>query len=163
MIKWYNFGTFMESESITPQIIENLLQQAKEKRDEFAAVPIMRIAEVLDRISKKLQDEQHPARRKTMQIMPDLIHFSDEMVKAGLDAICENLKFESIVKRLKIDLDDIGYIDDFTYNPTFDGYIKAVPQGVLSHISAGNVFVGAIDTLVQGIITKNINILKHSE
>jgi len=162
MINWYNFGTFMESESITPQIIENLLQKAKEKRDQFAAVPIMRIAEVLDRISKKLQDEQHPARRKTMQIMPDLIHFSDEMVKAGLDAICENLKFESIVKRLKIDLDDIGYIDDFTYNPTFDGYIKAVPQGVLSHISAGNVFVGAIDTLVQGIITKNINILKMS-
>jgi phenylacetate-CoA ligase len=94
--------------------------------------------------------------------MPGLIHFSHEMVEAGLDAICENLKYESIIKRLKIDLDDIGYIDDFTYNSEFNGFIKAVPQGLLSHISAGNVFVGAIDTLVQGIITKNINILKMS-
>ena len=162
MIKWYKFGEFVESETITPEIIAEVVTIAKSKRDEIAAVPIMRIAEVLDRVSKKLQDENHPVRKKTFEIMPGLIHFSSEMVKAGLDAVCENLKFESIIKRLKIDLDNIGYIDDFTYNSEFDGFIKAVPQGVLSHISAGNVFVGAIDTLVQGIITKNVNILKMS-
>ena len=162
MIRWYNFGEFVESESITHELMTDIMQTAKSKRDAFAAIPIMKIAAVLDKVATKLADPNHPIRIKTFEVMPDLIHFSSEMVDAGLKAVCENLRYDSIIKRLKIDLDDIGYIDDFTYNSEFEGYIKAVPQGVLSHISAGNVFVGAIDTLAQGIITKNINILKMS-
>ncbi|MGN1212304.1 MAG: acyl-CoA reductase, partial [Candidatus Cryptobacteroides sp.] len=44
----------------------------------------------------------------------------------------------------------------------FRGMVKAEPSGIISHVSAGNVFVGAVDTLVQGLVTKNVNILKMS-
>lgn len=162
MLRWYKFGEFVETEIITPEIISEIVEIAKTKREEIAKVPIIKIASVLDKVSKKLNDENNPIRQKSLEIMPRLIHFSREMVEAGLKVVCDNIKFENIIKRLQIDLDDIGYIDDFTYNKKFQGYIKAVPQGIVSHISAGNVFVGAIDTLVQGIITKNVNILKMS-
>lgn len=162
MFKWYKFGEFVESVEINSQTIIDIISIAKLKKDEFAKVPVLKIANVLGKVSQKLQDPENSIRIKTLEIMPNLIHFSKEMVIAGLDAICENTKYENLVKRLNIDLDEIGYIDEFTYNPKFQGYIKAVPQGITSHISAGNVFVGAVDTLVQGIITKNINILKMS-
>ncbi|MBI3038597.1 CoF synthetase, partial [bacterium] len=40
--------------------------------------------------------------------------------------------------------------------------LMAIPRGQVLHISAGNVFVGAVDSLVSGIITKNVNLLKMS-
>jgi hypothetical protein len=52
MVKWYKFGEFIESETITPEIISDIVGIAKSKRDQFAAMPIMRIAEVLDRSPK---------------------------------------------------------------------------------------------------------------
>ncbi|MCX6272376.1 MAG: hypothetical protein NTU44_14415, partial [Bacteroidetes bacterium] len=36
------------------------------------------------------------------------------------------------------------------------------PKGVVTHIAAGNIFLGSVGSLIQGIITKNINILKAS-
>ncbi len=162
MVTWYKFGEFIESPEITPEIIRNIIDLAKSKTDNAAALPILKIAEVLDRVGQKLSDPEHPIRKEVLNIMPDLIHFSPQMVVAGIEAVCENVRFDSIMKRLAIDLDDPAYIEDFTYNNHFQGYIKAVPQGILAHVSAGNVFVGAVDTLIQGIITKNVNILKMS-
>lgn len=162
MLKWYKFGEFVESEEINSETIKDIIYIGKQKKDEFAKIPVLKIANVLGNASKKLQDPNNEIRQKTLELMPNLINFSKQMVLAGLDAICENTKFENIIKRLNIDLEDINYIDEFTYHPKFQGFIKAVPQGITAHISAGNVFVGAIDTLVQGIITKNINILKMS-
>lgn len=84
------------------------------------------------------------------------------MIAAGVDAICEILRYDSLITRLAIDLDDAGYMDEFTWHDRFRGFVRAMPQGVVSHVSAGNVFVSAVDTLVQGIMTKNVNILKMS-
>jgi len=162
MITWYKFGKFIESEEITPTHIKEIVAEAKTKTGSAAELPILKIAEVLDRVGSKLGDKNHPIRQEIMNIMPGLIHFSPQMVEAGINAIIENVKFSSIMKRLTIDLDSPDYIEDFTYNKDFNGFIKAVPQGVLAHVSAGNVFVGAVDTLIQGMITKNVNILKMS-
>jgi phenylacetate-coenzyme A ligase PaaK-like adenylate-forming protein len=162
MVTWYKFGEFIESSEITPEIIRDVVDQAKLKINETAVIPIVKIAEVLDRVRHKLSDPDNPVRKQILTIMPDLIHFSPEMVNSGIEAICENIKYDSIMKRLAVDLENPAYIEDFTYNNNFKGYIKAAPQGVLAHVSAGNVFVGAVDTLIQGIITKNVNILKMS-
>jgi len=162
MVTWYKFGEFIESPEITPEIIRGIVDEAKTKVDQAATLPIVKIAEVLDRVGLKLADPNHHIRKQVIETMPGLIHFSPQMVVSGIEAVCENIKFESIMKRLAIDLDNPAYIEDFTYNDRFGGFIKAVPQGILAHVSAGNVFVGAVDTLIQGMITKNVNILKMS-
>jgi len=162
MINWYRFGEFVESPQITPQIISEVIEQGKFLKEVYAEVPIEKIAHVLDEAGKKLDDVNHPVYRKTLEIMPSQINFSKEMVVAGLAAVQELLRFDNIIKRLNIDLGSASYLDTFTYHNKFDGFIKAIPHGIAVHISAGNVFVGAVDTIVQGIITKNVNILKMS-
>jgi phenylacetate-coenzyme A ligase PaaK-like adenylate-forming protein len=162
MINWYKFGEFVQSSQITPQIISEVIEQGKLLKEVYAEVPIEKIAQVLDEAGKKIDDVNHPVYKKTLEIMPSQIHFSKEMVIAGLAAVQELLRFDNIIKRLNIDLGSASYLDTFTYHNKFDGFIRAVPHGVAVHISAGNVFVGAVDTIVQGIVTKNINVLKMS-
>ncbi|MCK5687607.1 CoF synthetase, partial [bacterium] len=80
----------------------------------------------------------------------------------GIDTMTGLLKRKSLEIRLDCDLGNKEYLDSWVYHDAFDGHIMAQPLGIVAHISAGNVFVGAVDTLVQGIVTKNINIMKMS-
>lgn len=162
MVNWYNFGEFTESSEITVDIMQDILRTAQSKVASMRETPVMKLATVLDRVGRRLADPADPLRIEVLTIMPRQISFSPEMITAGLGAICEILRYDSLIKRLAIDLDDAGYMDEFTWHDRFNGFVRAMPQGVVSHVSAGNVFVSAVDTLVQGILTKNVNILKMS-
>ncbi len=78
------------------------------------------------------------------------------MVNAGIDTMVDLLKKWNLINRIKADLVNAEYLDNWTLDHNFKGYIKANPLGVVAHVSAGNVFVGGIDSLIQGILTKNV-------
>lgn len=162
MITWYNFGQFQEADSITPLMMQEIMATARAKTTALRDTPVLQLAMILDRVGQRLADPVDPVRGEIMAIMPGLISFSPAMIEAGLGAICEILRFDSLMKRLQVDLDRAEYIDAFTWHDRFGGLVRAMPQGVVAHVSAGNVFVSAVDTLVQGILTKNVNILKMS-
>jgi phenylacetate-CoA ligase len=162
MVNWYNFGEFTESDGIDAAIMRDILRTAQSKTALIRKIPVVKLASVLNRVGQRLADPDDPIRKEIMAVMPRQISFSSEMIAAGLDAICEILRYDSLIKRLDVDLDDACYMDEFTWHDRFRGFVRAMPQGVVSHVSAGNVFVSAVDTLVQGILTKNVNILKMS-
>ena len=162
MITWYNFGQFQDADSITPVMMQEIMTTASAKTAALRDTPVLQLATILDRVGQRLADPHDSVRSEIMAIMPDLISFAPAMIEAGLGAICEILRFDSLIKRLQVDLDRVEYIDAFTWHDDFSGLMRAMPQGVVAHVSAGNVFVSAVDTLVQGILTKNINILKMS-
>jgi phenylacetate-coenzyme A ligase PaaK-like adenylate-forming protein len=162
MVKWYNFGEFTESNEITAAIMQDIMRTAQSKVALIRDIPLVKLASVLDRVGQRLADPKDPVRNEIMSVMPRQISFSPEMIAAGLDAICEILRYDNLLKRMAVDLDDACYMDAFTWHDRFRGFVRAMPQGVVSHVSAGNVFVSAVDTLVQGILTKNVNILKMS-
>ncbi|MFW5701858.1 MAG: aldehyde dehydrogenase family protein, partial [Bacteroidota bacterium] len=162
MKRWYYFGEFRESEEITPQIIDEIVAEAEMRKGAIAKLPLSRILNVLDRTGKILADPNHRIHKEIVGNMPGVIRFSPEMVKAGIELLSDILNYENLRRRMNVDLGDAEYIDYFKYNSEFRGSVKAVPRGVTAHVSAGNVFVGAVDTLVQGLISKNVNILKMS-
>lgn len=162
MVRWYNFGEFRESERIDAALMGEIMRTARSKTAVVRDIPLVKTASVLDRAGRRLADSGDPVRKEIMAVMPRQISFSPEMIEAGLDAICAILDYDNLIKRLEVDLDDARYMDEFTWHDRFRGFFRAMPQGVVSHVSAGNVFVSAVDTLVQGIMTKNVNILKMS-
>jgi len=76
--------------------------------------------------------------------------------------MCSLLSRDGMLTRLNSDLGDKDYLNKWTYNHYFRGYIKTEPLGVVTHVSAGNVFVGGVDSLIQGLVSKNVNIMKMS-
>lgn len=160
MTKWYRFGEMMETDGLTPEHVREVLAQGRELRDACRAVPILSVIETLDEVGKRLADPVHPIRRQALDELPGIVGFSRPMIEAGIDALVGMLKRENLLTRLRTDIGDVQYLDDFVYHPGFDGFIKAEPRGIMAHVAAGNVFVGAVDSLVQGIVTKNVNLLK---
>ena len=156
------FGEVRETERITVEDIKEVMAKARTHVDQMRNVPEIYIIDILDRVGRVFEDVDSPFCKEVAATMNRQLGWSEEMVVEGLRTISDILTQDHLTARLEADLGDIGYLDEFTYNPSFKGMVKAEPSGVISHVSAGNVFVGAVDTLVQGLITKNVNILKMS-
>lgn len=128
------------------------------KSKAFSKTSIDSILYVLQETAYKIADCNGQFFKEVMAKLPKNLNYSDSMVKAGLDILPEILAIETLKGRLK-PLGDYKCLDTFVKE---EGCKKAVPMGSLVHVCAGNIFLGAIDSLVLGIITKNINVVKVS-
>lgn len=161
-MKWYMFGEERTSERITVQEITEVMAAARTHCDEVRQAPIDYIVDTLDRVGNVFADTQSERYHAIVETMHGQLGWSREMVAEGLAIIADVLTYDHLMTRLEADLDNPRQLDEFCYNRAFCGMVKAEPFGVVAHVSAGNVFVGAVDTLVQGLVTKNVNILKMS-
>jgi phenylacetate-CoA ligase len=97
--------------------------------------------------------------------LPELIKesgFSEEETKKTLALLPGLLKRESLEKRVKAEFTRSEVLDGFTKLPNGNYKVKAVSQGILLHVTAGNVFLSSIDSLIMGFLTKNLSIVKVS-
>ncbi len=162
-MEFYLFGRLEELDSpLGREKIYGIMDEAKSLKQQVANLKMQQIVETLDKLSHLWMDENYPYRKEALEKLPSMIGFSREMVEEGIKSMCDLLKKRNLMIRLNTDLGDFKYLDEWVYHPTFKGYIMAKPRGVVVHVSAGNVFVGGVDSLIQGIITKNVNIMKMS-
>lgn len=161
--KTYVFGT--EIDIIPPnseEFVTKLYNSAQLACQKLSKIPINKIIQILDKVSKAWANRNYYLRKKALQELPIILGYSKEMVEAGLEVISNLCSKENIIKRINSEIFSTELFENWHSRTLNDFDIIAVPKGILVHISAGNVFVGAIDSLVSGIITKNVNILKMS-
>jgi len=163
MFKHFIFGEFKETEKlITLSETKDILLKAEKLRDNMPYAGIDEIIEILHKVGLKWRDKNYPLRNYAVKIMPDIVGFSPEMVKEAIDQMAAGLNENNLRANIRAQLRDRYLLDKFVFNPKTKSYLKLQNLGILLHVSAGNVFVGPIDSLIQGILTKNINILKLS-
>jgi len=80
----------------------------------------------------------------------------------GVPFLCFYLKKMNIEKQLKLNLENIEYLDHFV-EVEDEKYIKAQPKGIVCHWMAGNVPTLGIYSVLQSILCKNSNILRVSK
>lgn len=161
-MEFYIFGELKNVERLTVDETREILKTAKELKSEIAKIDISTILDIFQKVSDAWLEEDYEYRKIALDFLPSRIGFSKEMIVEGIKTMSSLLSKDGMQTRLLSDLEQINYLDDWTYNHHFRGYIKAEPMGVVTHVSAGNVFVGGVDSLIQGIVTKNINIMKMS-
>ncbi len=88
--------------------------------------------------------------------------FSLEETKKTLDLLPLLLKKENLLKRIRGEFNKSEVLDQFVKLPNGNFKTKAVPKGILLHVTAGNVFLSSIDSLVMGLVTKNLSVIKVS-
>ncbi len=76
-----------------------------------------------------------------------------------ISVLCQKSELK---KRIESELGSIDSLDKFISKDGYDGKVFHAPLGRVLHITAGNVFLGSIDSFLMGVITKNINIVKLS-
>lgn len=129
-----------------------------QKRRSLHSTPIEAIITLLDSFSKEW---------KTLgkEALPRLIQesgFSQEETEKTLGLLPGLLSRESLDKRIKAEFIRPAVLDKFTKLPYGSGKVRAVSNGVVLHVTAGNVFLSSIDSLIMGFLTKNLSIVKVS-
>jgi phenylacetate-coenzyme A ligase PaaK-like adenylate-forming protein len=126
-----------------------------QKKLEFSKIKSEEILSLLDQFS----------REDFSEALPEVIKesgFSREEAKKTLDLLPTLLKRESLEKRLRAEFNRAEVLDQFTKLPHGNFKVRAMPKGILLHVTAGNVFLSSIDSLLMGLLTKNLSILKVS-
>lgn len=126
-----------------------------EKRLELAQTSLEDILSLLDSFSKENFDDA----------LPELVResgFSEDETRKTLSLLPDLLKRKNLEKRIKAEFGNGEILDRFVKPQNGTYKVKAVPQGILLHVTAGNVFLSSIDSLLMGFITKNLSILKVS-
>ncbi|HOY68081.1 MAG TPA: acyl-CoA reductase [Candidatus Ozemobacteraceae bacterium] len=156
------FGTETADLTLHGPDVPGLLAAARERAAAAASVPIHRVVEILDRVAGVWADPAHPLRVKAQRELPGIIGFSPEMVSKGLDVVAGLCRHDATEARIYGEIGELAVMDDWVTRVDLGYDLRAVPRGVILHLAAGNVFVGAVDSLLAGILTKNANILKMS-
>jgi phenylacetate-CoA ligase len=156
----YRFSELIETDGLTAAGMEAILDEAHARKAPLQDLPLEQILNLLDEVGRAWADPAYPYRRQAVEVLPDTIRFSGPMIEQGILTLVDLLTRANLETRLDCDLGSAAYLDGWVYHPRFGGHMMAQPHGVVAHVSAGNVFVGGVDTLIQGIITKNVNLMK---
>jgi phenylacetate-coenzyme A ligase PaaK-like adenylate-forming protein len=156
------FGKKVNDGWLTDKNVQEVLQESVCAGRRSADADIESILDVLDRVAVAWADPDYHLRRKASLILPDLTSFSSQMVDQGFAVISAICSRKNLEKRIKGELGSLAVLGDGEELPHLQYRLLAIGGKTLLHLTAGNVFVGAVDSLVAGIITKNANILKMS-
>lgn len=125
------------------------------KKAQFSRTKLNEILDLLDAFSHESFNDA----------LPELIKesgFSEEETRKTLSLLPTILKRGSLEKRLAAEFTRSEVLDEFVKLPHGSFKVRAVPRGLLLHVTAGNVFLSSIDSLIMGFVTKNLSILKVS-
>jgi len=130
-------------------------KELSSRRRELAGIKLEAIIDLLDRFGKSSFEDA----------LPELVQesgFSTEETRKTLALLPTLLDRVNLEKRVKAEFIRPEILDNFYKLPNAQAKTRAIPQGILLHVTAGNVFLSAIDSLIMGFLTKNISLLKVS-
>ncbi|MBM3460844.1 MAG: AMP-binding protein [Armatimonadetes bacterium] len=157
----YLFGRF-ESGTLDAAKVEQIIRDARLAQERLETVPLSHILQVFDEVSRRWRDPEYPGRRQALQHMPEVVGFSQPMVEAALDALCDVMQKSALEKKIRLELGAREALDGWRWRAAYQGYLRAQALGVVLHVSAGNVFVSGADSLLHGLVTRNASLLKVS-
>jgi phenylacetate-CoA ligase len=157
----YRFGKFESRGLETGEEALRLLAEANARIGTFAKTPISEILSVIDRVGK-LWRPGGKYFEQALKEVSDEISFSQAMVEQTLRIIPMICDQAALKRRLEIEFGNPEVLDHFVTKPGYSGRVHAAPFGTLLHVAAGNVFIGCIDSLINGFVTKNVSIMKLS-
>ena len=155
----YIFGHWQKIDSLVNNI-EDISITADQLCNDFSDISINEIINVLDLLSFEWRKDSDFYLR-AQSLLNDELSFSADMISVSLDIIPELLSKKSIEERLKLELNSIDQLDGPS-NITNGCRVQYLPLGKILHVTAGNVFLGFLDSLIMGFITKNISFVKLS-
>jgi len=157
----YLFGKTLNKSSWTPSELEAIGAKAQDARALMRSVSRDYIAETLS-CAGRFFEKGGKYRAAALGHLKKQISFSEPVIDKSLDIIPRILEKNTLIKRMNMELFLPYALEVPVERRGYDGLIRALPKGVVLHVGAGNVFLGILDSMVTGFLTKNVNIVKLS-
>ncbi|MCE9565718.1 MAG: hypothetical protein K8U57_27150 [Planctomycetes bacterium] len=88
--------------------------------------------------------------------------FSHSAVERALSSLSVGMRAEILTAELQRELGRADLLETWEPDAFGAGFVKGYPLGVVTHILAGNVFLGGVVAIAQSLLTRNPCILKLS-
>ncbi|MBI5744931.1 MAG: AMP-binding protein [Elusimicrobia bacterium] len=157
----YLFGKACDKAAWTPAELEELGLKAQKARALMRGASRDYIVTTLAKAGA-LFEKGGKYRKAALAHLKDHIAFSPPVIDKSLDVIPELLNRQGMNKRMNMELFLPYALEAPVERRGYDGLVRAAPKGVVLHVGAGNVFLGILDSMVIGFLTKNVNIVKLS-
>lgn len=145
----------------TPAITAAQAGDVFRAKEEINALPLQEIIDFLSEAGRLWADPEYPLRREALEIMLRITQFSENELKDDLGNIPLVLNRDVFVdKVLDSEFRDRAILDKWVVQGGCE--VRALPRGSVLHILAGNVPGVELISLIRGLLTKNLNILKTS-
>lgn len=148
--------------ALTVADVDRICDAAERMRDEVAEYPEDRLYRLLAAVRERWKDASYGPRADAERALPGVTGFSPEMVRLGMEAVCWTLDPENLRRKVATELRGIPRQVDHAHVERTGTLLRWHPLGIVLHVLAGNVFVGAVGSLVEGLITGNVNVMKLS-
>ena len=157
----YLFGELVEATApLTSEDVVEISRRAHAARARMIAYPQDKVLALLGRIQKLWKGEDSPYRKRAMEVLPEATGFSRPMLELGLEELVWTLDSDILRQKLAVELGDIPLVIGEKFNSKNQTSLKYLPIGTVLHVLSGNVFLVGPGSLVEGLITGNVNILK---
>ena len=159
-MKHYVFGEFIEQDRISSELAQEICETGFIKVRKLKEHSLSEIYDVLDKLQVLWSDPTYERRVRLKKVLQDELNFSEEMVELGLSRVALILNTEVLNKKVITELGDIPRNRGFKVQEHSPTLLQWQPLGLLFHVLAGNGFLGALSSLLEGLLTSNVNILK---
>lgn len=144
---------------LTREDVVGVLAQARSRAPAIAATPIASVLSLLERVGQLWADPAFPFRQRVLAELPEQIGFAREMVELELYGLTMALSRPYLEGKIAAEL---GRLDaqDVWHRRGQAGFQRALPRGVTLHVASGNVSTTGVLSLIEGLLTRNVNLLK---
>jgi len=157
------FGeTVMSKEPLSPDEVRKLILKGIEIKETSRLPSQEKILSVFSRLSEAWSDRSYARRREAADLLIRNASLSREFISAVLDEFPNMLSAESMLRKIEGELGNPLIQEEPVRQGSTKTRLMVQPAGTVLHVASGNVFLACVDSIIDGIITKNVNFLKMS-
>lgn len=161
--KQFIFGETLLSESSLPlKDIESLIAKSRYIKENGKLSSQDDILEVFSGLSAAWSDPDYRYRREAFDALSRNSQMSAEFIAAALEEFANLISPAHLLAKIEGELG--SSLAQGRLSGQKETGIKCVvqPVGSILHVASGNVFLACVESLIDGIITRNINFVKMS-
>jgi len=159
----YFLGEWKEgSEALGVKDIVDLCRRAEEQRKILRDYPLDKVLHVLGKVRQKWSDPAYPRLATLRAKLPAETGFSPQMLELGIQELVWVLDPKILQKKLDAEMRKIPETPDVAFTPSSSTFLRREPIGTVLHVLSGNVFLVGAGSLVEGLLTRNVTLLKMS-
>ena len=161
--KQFISGKTVSSEKpLSPEEMAALIERLKIFYRNSSLPSQKEVLDIFERLSGAWRDPSYHFRKEASLLIKEATGFSDEFVKAVIEELPRLFSPETLIEKMTGEFGNPRTQESPTFQKSTNTDLIAQPAGLVLHVASGNVFLACLESLIDGIITKNINFVKMS-
>ncbi len=146
---------------LTPEQLAGVIDRIAVARDGYlATLPVLRVAELLDRAISRWLEPHSACRHLAEQLLPAVTGYPETVIRKGLAGYPATFRLENTRRLLEDELRDPRFLDEFRPRGAVGGLARAFGPRLTTHVFAGNVPGLPAQSLACALLVKSASLGK---